>query len=53
MIAPKFGGEGVNLFRTNSIEQRFVSWQEGINVWRGASVGGSGFNNYKVAISLK
>ena len=51
MIAPKFGGEGVNLFRTNSIEQRIVSWQEGINVWRGHPWVGVGFNNYKVAIS--
>lgn len=46
LIAPKPGGEGVNLFRTNSIEQRIESWKEGINVWREHPWIGVGFNNY-------
>jgi len=33
-LSPKPGGEGVNLFRTASIEQRIESWKEGINVWK-------------------
>ena len=48
-VIPKQGGEGVNLFRTNSIEQRIESWKEGVNVWREHPWLGVGFNNYRVA----
>jgi O-antigen ligase len=45
---PKPGGEGVNLFRTSSVEQRIESWKEGINIWRAHPWVGVGFNNYGV-----
>ena len=45
-LSPKPGGEGVNLFRTASIEQRIESWKEGINVWKEHLWLGVGFNNY-------
>jgi hypothetical protein len=48
-LSPRPGGEGVNLFRTNSIEQRIESWKEGISVWRDHPWVGVGFNNYRVA----
>ena len=51
-LAPKQGGEGVNLFRTASIEQRIESWREGINVWREHPWLGVGFNNYRIAAGL-
>ncbi len=46
--APKPGGEGVNLLRTASIEQRFVSWNQAIVVWKSHPWLGVGFNNYGV-----
>ncbi|MBI5356157.1 O-antigen ligase family protein [Candidatus Collierbacteria bacterium] len=46
LAAPKPGGEGINLLRTSSIEQRVESWREGINVWREHPWLGVGFNNY-------
>ena len=47
--APKPGGEGVNLLRTASIEQRWTSWSEAIGVWKQHPWLGVGFNNYQVA----
>ena len=49
LVAPKPGGEGVNLLRASSILQRLDSWQEGLEVWKSHSLAGVGFNNYKVA----
>jgi len=46
LAVPKSGGEGINLWRTNSIEQRVVSWREGINIWLDHPWLGVGFNNY-------
>lgn len=48
LVAPKPGGEGVNIFRTFSIEQRIGSWKEGIVIWRKHPWLGVGFNNYAV-----
>lgn len=50
--APKPGGEGVNLWRTASIEERVNSWSESISVWRRHPILGVGFNNYR-AVSMK
>ena len=49
LLAPKPGGEGVNLLRTNSISQRVESWRQGLAVWREHLFFGVGFNNYRVA----
>jgi O-antigen ligase len=46
--APKPGGEGVNLGRTASIEQRRVSWDKAMEVWKQHPWLGVGFNNYGV-----
>lgn len=46
LIAPKPGGEGVNIFRTFSIEQRMESWRKGIAAWQEYPWLGVGFNNY-------
>ena len=44
--APKPGGEGVNLLRTSSIQQRLLSWNQAIGVWKQHPWLGVGFNNY-------
>ena len=45
-LAPKPGGEGVNLLRTSSIQQRLLSWNQAIGVWKQHPWLGVGFNNY-------
>ncbi len=47
-LAPKPGGEGVNLLRISSIEQRLASWSEAVGVWKRHPWVGVGFNNYGV-----
>lgn len=49
VIAPKPGGEGVRIFRTNSILQRTESWQQALTIWRSHPFIGVGFNNYSIA----
>lgn len=48
-IAPKPGGEGVNLFRTNSIAQRVKTWEQAVMMWKTYPLLGVGFNNYNVS----
>lgn len=48
-IAPKPGGEGVNIFRKNSILQRTESWRQALAIWRSHPLIGVGFNNYRIA----
>lgn len=43
---PKPGGEGVNLLRTSSIEQRLVSWNQAIELWKQYPWFGVGFNQF-------
>lgn len=46
--APKPGGEGVNLLRTSSIQQRFTNWNEAISVWKQHPWVGVGSREYGV-----
>jgi len=46
-LLPRPGGEGVNLLRLFSIEQRFDNYGEGFALWRRSPLLGVGFNTLR------
>ncbi len=46
---PKTSGEGTNLARTNSINQKFINYQESIDLIKKSPIFGVGFNNLCIA----
>lgn len=49
LFSKQFGGEGVRIFRTASIQTRLESYSEGMRVFSHNPFIGSGFNTYKYA----
>lgn len=49
IFSKQFGGEGVKVFRTVSIQTRIESYKEGVGVFMQNPFMGSGFNTYKYA----
>lgn len=48
LVAPRVGGEGVNLLRTYSVESRLHSWKTAGLVWQESPLIGIGYNRYRV-----
>ena len=46
-LLPRPGGEGVNLLRWFSVEQRWDNYTEGFNLWRQSPLLGVGFNTLR------
>jgi O-antigen ligase len=53
IVAPRVGGEGVNLLRVYSVESRIRSWEEAGRVWQESPVVGIGYNRYQVYMEAR